>query len=422
LVRKGRDFAECAAKREAARENWHDGDAYSPSVPEVPVPTPLEASRIPAQIATHLPHLTRPQQRGLADWVRGVLLAGTGCQPRVATALAAATHAPVATVQQRLREWLRDGADKACPGAAQIELAPCFAALLRWIVAWWPPTEPLPLALDATLHHDQLAAIVLSVCYRGTALPIAWAIGPANRRTFGWKEPTQQLFAALQGVVSAERLVLVTADRGFWSPALWETVCALGWHPLFRVRPDATFCPTGGQRVRAQTLVQPGEAWCGEGLLYRHRATRRAVTLVAGWAADAREPWLLATDLPPDAVTPAWYRVRMGIEASFACLKSRGWEWERTRRRAPERVARHWLVLAIALLLSVAVGTWQDAADSMSLPRPATRARSLFQQGRAWLQRQLIRQRALPLRLSLTPEPWPTDVPGVVATAADPAP
>jgi hypothetical protein len=301
--------------------------------------SPLEASRIRDQIATHLPHLTRPQQRGLADWVLGVLLAGTGCQSRVATALATATHTPVATVQQRLREWLRDGVDKACPGATQVELAPCFAALLRWVLGWWPPTAPLPLALDATLHHDQLVAIVLSVCYRGTALPIAWAIGPANRTTFPWQGPTQQLFAALAGVVPADRLVLVTADRGFWSPALWETICALGWHPLFRVRPDATFCPDGGARVRARTLVHPGEQWIGTGLLYRHRPTRRPVTLVACWADDQREPWLLATDLPPAAVTPAWYGLRMRIEASFACIKSRGWEWERAPGAGARRAA-----------------------------------------------------------------------------------
>ena len=221
---------------------------------------PREASTIRAQIATHLPHLTNPQQRGLADWVQGVLLAGTGCQSRVAAALAAVTRDAVPTVRQRLREWLRDGADKCCPGATQLELAPCFAALLRWVLAWWPATEPLPLALDATLHHDQLVAIVLSVCDRGTALPIAWAIGPANTTAFAWKAPTQQLFAALVGIVPPDRLVLVTADRGFWSPALWDTVCGLGWHPLFRVRPDATFCPDGGVRVPARTLVHPGEA------------------------------------------------------------------------------------------------------------------------------------------------------------------
>jgi len=384
--------------------------------------TPREASTIRAQIATHLPHLTRPQQRGLAEWVLGVLLAGTGCQTRVAAALTAATHTPVATVQQRLREWLRDGADKACPGATQVELAPCFAALLRWVLGWWPPTDPLPLALDATFHHDQLVAIVLSVSYRGTALPIAWAIGPANRTTFPWKAPTQQLVAALAGIVPPERLVLVTADRGFWSPALWETVCGLGWHPLFRVRPDAVFCPDGGRRVVARSLVRPGEQWTGTGVLYRHRSTRRAVTLVACWAADAREPWLLATDLPPGTVDPAWYRLRMGIEASFAGFKSRGWEWERTRRRDPARVARHVLVLAIATLLGVTVGTWQETVAPALRSPHATRSLSLFQQGRAWLQRQLLRERPLPTRLALHPDPWPIDVPGVVATAADPSP
>ena len=393
--------------------------------------SPLEASRIADHIATFLPQLTKPQQRGLTDWVHGVLLAGTGCQSRVAAALALATGDAVPTVTQRLREWLRDGADKHAPGATQIELAPCFAALLHWVDAWWPAAEPLLLALDATLHHDQLVAIVLSVCYQGNALPVAWAIGPANRRTFAWGAPTQALFTALADVVPPERLVLVTADRGFWSPALWTAIRALGWHPLLRVRPDAVFCPTGGTRVPAKSLVRPGEEWIGTGELFRHSPVRRPVTLVACWTASAREPWLLATDLPPTAVVPAWYGQRMQIEASFASCKSRGWEWPRTRRRHPSRVARHFLVLAVATLLTLATGTWREqpvssgssgSSGSSATPSRGPRSLSLFQQGRLWLQQRLAQHRALPARLAFHPAPWPTDIVGVVATAADPSP
>lgn len=401
--------------------------------------SPPQASTIADHLATFFPQLTKPQQRGLADWVEGVLLAGTGCQSRVAAALALAHHEPVPTVTQRLREWLRDGADKQCPGAAQIELAPCFAALLHWVLAWWPADAPLLLALDATLHHDQLAAIVLSVVVDGSALPVAWAIGPANQRTFAWGAPTQQLFAALAGVVPADRLVLVTADRGFWSPALWQSVRALGWHPLLRVRPDAVFCPDGGVRRPAKALVQPGEEWIGTGVLFRHHAVRLPVTLVACWADPQPEPWLLATDLPPHAVTPAWYGLRMQIEASFAVCKSRGWEWQRTRRRHPTRVERHFLVLAVATLLCVALGTWQEHHPA-AVPTPGTttpgtttpgsdaaarrprRALSLFQQGRLWLRDRLTRHRSLPRLLRLHPAPWPTTLVGILATAADPAP
>jgi hypothetical protein len=40
----------------------------------------------------------------------------------------------------------------------------------------------------------------------------------------------------------------------------------------------------------------------------------------------------------------------MWIEFGFRALKGLGWRWERTRRTDPDRVARHWLVLAVATL------------------------------------------------------------------------
>ena len=56
-------------------------------------------------------------------------------------------------------------------------------------------------------------------------------------------------------------LVLVLTDRGLWSPRLWRSIKEIGWHPLMRVRPDATFAPLGQTRRPARTLVPgPGHA------------------------------------------------------------------------------------------------------------------------------------------------------------------
>jgi hypothetical protein len=41
----------------------------------------------------------------------------------------------------------------------------------------------------------------------------------------------------------ADRLVLVVADRGLWSPRLWHASRQHGWHPVMRVPAAATFTP-----------------------------------------------------------------------------------------------------------------------------------------------------------------------------------
>ena len=48
------------------------------------------------------------------------------------------------------------GADKAAPCRTQVDVAPCFPALLRWVVRWWQGTE-LALAVKFVGAHGTAA-------------------------------------------------------------------------------------------------------------------------------------------------------------------------------------------------------------------------------------------------------------------------
>ena len=64
-------------------------------------------------------------------------------------------------------------------------------------------------------------------------------------------------------------------------------------------------------------------------------------------------------------------------------LKRMGWQWHRTRRVAPSRVDRHWLVLAVATLWVLAHGPRVEEARHRPL--------SMFQLG--WCQAQRLLHR-----------------------------
>src|SRR4051812_17581763 len=207
-------------------------------------------------LAERLPHLRGPQRRGLAFWVLGAVLAQSACQAAVLAALL--PWAPYHALRQRLREWLLDGADKACPCAAQVDVERCFAPLLRWVLAWWQGRE-LALAVDATAHREDVVALVVSVLYRGSAIPVAWAVLPGNVPG-PWLGPILRLLRRPRPAVPAGWTVLVLADRGLWSPRLWRRVRRLGWHPLLRIQRRTTGTPHGGGRppARAPGPPRPG--------------------------------------------------------------------------------------------------------------------------------------------------------------------
>jgi hypothetical protein len=381
---------------------------------------PPELYQMQSVLSARFPELRPAQQMGLALWVFGAVLAHSACQSAVLAALAAAGLARHHALRQRLREWLYDGADKAKACRSEIAVELCFAPLLRWVLALWRGRCELALAVDATTHGAWLTALVVSVLYRGTAIPVAWVILPGNTKG-PWLDPILGLLERLHAALPAAQrwTVLVLADRGLWSPRLWHGIQELGWHPLLRVQQTITFAPAyGGSRGSACHLVRKGQAWVGRGGL-RADEPKLTVTLIAVWTPDQKEPWVLVTDLAPGRVGIAWYALRMAIELGFRMLKSMGWQWESTRRRDPDRVARHWLILAVATLWTLAYGTRAEAAEEVGQPPARLRAPprrgdrprrprriSLFRRGLEVFCRCLARGR-LWRRLWLAPDPWP---------------
>lgn len=375
---------------------------------------PEEWYQMHHSIAYYFPNLRPAQQRGLTLWVYGIILAQKATQSAVITALLTLGRAN--TLRQYLREWLRDGEDKAAPCKTEVDVSRCFAPLLRWVLSWWQGRQ-LALAVDTTMHGDRVAALAVSVVYRGCAIPVAWYILPANKKS-PWVRPLTGLLSTLAPAVGEDLEVVVMADRGLWSPRLWRTIRQLGWHPLMRLKRNTVFQPLGGCRNRALYLAPgPGHAWMGPGTAFKARGVQRSGTLIVMWDAGQKEPWVVLTDLPVHRDAVAWYGLRFWIELGFRALKGAGLHWDRTRRSAPHRVARHWLALSVATLWVLAHGTRLEQAEAMGCApsrlrrsAPATqkpRLISVFTRGLEGMKQRLLRGGPW-RRLWLTPEPWPT--------------
>ena len=372
-------------------------------------------------IQARFPDLSKPQARVLALWSFGTVLAGSCSLSSVTLIIAALLKKNENTVRQRLREWCYDAQDKRGDQRQAVMVEACFAPLLAWIISWWRG-ERLALALDATNLKDRFAVLAVSVLYRGCAIPVAWTVLPANQEG-AWRQDWLRMLRLLRPAVPAHMQVLVFADRGLYAPWLFRRICRLGWHPMLRVNTGGTFRPEDKARYYHFTtfVPQPGSSWSGRGVAFKKPKRRLPCTLLAWWHPEAEEPWLILTDLAPDAADPRWYRRRSWIERGFKMLKREGWQWHRTRMTDPERVARVWLVLAISTLRLLSLGTTvtlSTAEEEMpditrhllaaDRKRPITLRRhvSLFRRGWVCFLISLLFHESIPPGL-LVPDPWP---------------
>ena len=326
------------------------------------------------------------------------------------------------SVRQRMREWYYAKDDKRGKGRSEIEVSNSFVPLLQWVLSWWPATEKrLALAMDATSLGHVLVVLVISVVYRGCAIPIAWRVLPAIEKG-SWKQPWLDLFSHFQGVLPQDWVVIVMADRGLYARWLFEAIQKCQWHPFLRINDQIFFRPKEAKEFKALRLSfqQPGCTWTGAGTCFKKNSLD--VTLLVQWEEGYEKPWLILTDLSPQCASPCWYALRSWIERGFKYSKSAGWQWQYTRMVDPERATRFWLALAVATLWVLSVGGVADAnlpASSFdALPvhhiarqrqRKTTfpRRLSCFHRGIMIILATLITQKPFPLGC-FVPEPWPT--------------
>jgi hypothetical protein len=323
-----------------------------------------------------------------------------------------------------LREFCYEAKAKRGGPRQEVKVETCFAPLLAWVLSWWEGNQ-LALAVDATTLGQRFVVLVVSVVYRGCAIPVAWTVLPATEG-HAWRGEWLRMLRQVRTAVPRRYFVIVLADRGLYARWLFQRIVRLGWHPLLRINTGGTFRPAQSAHYHPlrELVPRPGTQWVGEGTAFQGLRRRLNCTLLARWEEGYRDPWLLLTDLAPSAGEACWYGLRAWIEQGFKVTKRGGWQWQRTRMSDPQRAARLWLAVAVATLWLLSVGgmaedtlpvstlpSLTDADSPTSRPRRATQLRlvSIFRQGWISILVALLNHRRLP-RGCFVPEPWPQAV------------
>lgn len=368
------------------------------------------------QIAEHFPNLSQPVVMGLALWSLGMLIVHSCSLTAIADWWASQGGQPFNTVRERLRDTYREASAKAGTHRQQLDVATCWGPWLNWVLEEWVGTQ-LAVALDATTLGAQFVILTISVVYRGCAVPILWKILRAGVK-HPWKPEWEGLLKALRGRLPATWTVIVLADRGLYAKWLFEAITQLGWHPMLRVNSNGTFRPEGWYHRRAFHAFVPavGRRWASRGTAFSHPKTQVACTLLARWEAGHEDPWLILTDVPPQAADACWYGLRAWIEQGFKKIKRGGWQWQSTRMTDPDRAERLWLAIAIATWWLLSVGGEAEAAIPATTfpPVPGSPRRQghgwrlvgVFRHGWSLIIAAIFNHQPLPIGHGC-PEPWP---------------
>ena len=338
---------------------------------------PDRLSQWTQEVSTAFAHLSKPQRWGLALWSAGIALTGAAGLAQVSALLSAVLLEPEQRVFQRLREWYLDTEQKRGKKRRELDVATCFAPLLRWVMRLIEvlPAEKrrLALALDATSLRNQWTILAVSVLVAGCAIPVAWKVLPAEQEG-SWRPYWEALLTCLGKSVPAEWEVIVLADRGLYARWLWDCIVAQGWHPFLRVNLGSKAREIGSATFEwfSRWVPAPGTAWQGRMECVAGKASRLLATVLMQWEPGYEAAWIILTDLEPAHVQIGWYGLRIWIEGGFKDFKRGLWGWHHTKMARATCVERLWLALALAQLWCLSLGCQAEArqAERVSLREP----------------------------------------------------
>ncbi len=254
---------------------------------------------------------------------------------------------------------------------------------------------PLVLVIDGSTVARGCMSLMVSVLYRGRALPIAWVVIKARKG-----HVSEALHCALLNqlipLMPTDADVTILGD-GELDGTVWQaTIAAQGWQYVCRTASDILLTIHNTTIPLRALGVPRGDAVGVE------RATITAarygpVNVLAVWEAAYDAPLYVVTNHSDRDRALQLYRRRAQIETFFSDQKSRGFRLDRSHLHDPQRVARLLIATTLAYLWVIYLGVLaRRAGDRKRFVRTDRADLSLFSLGLRFVAYCLRHRRPLP--------------------------
>ena len=283
------------------------------------------------------------QLNTLAGLISGIVGSRRTNYPQIASKVPDGTK-PESRVK-RISRFVNEG-----DAEQEVHVMP-FAGLLLSNLA----ERTLVLVMDGSEVGRGCLALMLSVLYRGRALPIAWLVISAKKGHFS-QERHIKLLSAILELIPASADVVFLGDGEFDGTKLQAKLTDFDWKYACRTSSN-TILYDGEEFSFQDLLLQPDMCLSLPDVLFT-RQRFGPVLAIAWWRKDCKEPIFLVTNFELAKEACYWYQKRFKIETFFSDQKSRGFHLHKSHLSNPARLARLMLAACLAYLWIVYLGVW----------------------------------------------------------------
>jgi len=287
--------------------------------------------------------------------------------------------------------------------------APFAVALLLSLA-----TGPLVLAIDGSEVGRGCLALMVSVVYKGRALPLGWVVVKGSKGHLP-EETHVALVEQVAELTPADADVIFLGDGEFDGLTLQQTVDSYGWAYVCRTAQDIVLTDEGHEFKGQELGLRPGDLISLPAVAFT-RQYYGPVHVIAWWAQAYKQPIFLVTNMELAEEACFWYKKRFRIETFFSDQKSRGFHLHKSHLDQPERLATLMIAACLAYIWMVYLGAYARHTGWDKIIHRTDRCDlSLFQLGLSLLEHFLNEAIPIPVAFQMSahlegvPQPLPDD-------------
>ena len=247
----------------------------------------------------------------------------------------------------------------------------------RWLNSKWTDTEThfipyvlpiiyslskkgeLLLAIDGSGVGSRCSVLMISIIWRGRAIPICWVVREAPKGHFPQEmhvDLIKKVAGIFEGIITNECQIVLLGDGEFDGCDLQQTCLNYGWDYVLKTAKDTLVSDNPKMENKSAFGHISSTKNTDHLMLNNMYITSKGygtVNLVYWHDKKYQHPLYLLTNLEYAPLAEAFYRRRYRIETFFGDIKSRGFNIHRTKINKATTLHSLLIVASLAFLLAI---------------------------------------------------------------------